>query len=162
MFNVVVIDTSCSKTFILYWVIDMYQCNVNIIRLIMKQTSPNKIKWHSYILLANMKDLKQYERMWEYVDMRILVLIWDRHNLFEGRSPIMFRGRNEKGMYYFFQVIFKVFFKFFIWLDCTTTNSDIYLWLQGAPSQRRNLLTTTTTKWLFRSFNLRALPPRIS
>ena len=26
-------------------------------------------------------------------------LIWDRHNLFEGRSPIMFRGRHEKAMY---------------------------------------------------------------
>jgi hypothetical protein len=37
-------------------------------------------------------------------------LIWDRYNLFEGRSPIMFRGRHEKEMYYFFQVLFKVFF----------------------------------------------------
>ena len=31
------------------------------------------------------------------------------HNLFEGRSPIMFRGGHEKGMYFFFQVLFKVF-----------------------------------------------------
>ena len=37
-------------------------------------------------------------------------IIWDKHNLFEGRSPIMFRGRHEKGMYYFFQVLFKAFF----------------------------------------------------
>jgi hypothetical protein len=29
------------------------------------------------------------------------------HNLFEGRSPIIFRGNHEKGMYYFFQVLLK-------------------------------------------------------
>ena len=61
-------------------------------------------------------------------------LIWDRHNLFEGRSPIMFRGRHEKGMYYFFQVLFKVFLKFVIWLelslfDCVTEDWR-YVWLQ--------------------------------
>jgi hypothetical protein len=61
-------------------------------------------------------------------------LIWDRHNLFEGRSPIMFRGRHEKVMYYFFQVLFKVFLKFVIWLelslfDCVTEDWR-YVWLQ--------------------------------
>jgi hypothetical protein len=34
----------------------------------------------------------------------------DRHNLFEGRSPIILRGRREKGMYFFVQVFFKVFY----------------------------------------------------
>ena len=33
-------------------------------------------------------------------------LIWDRHNLFEGRSTTTLRGRREKGMYYFFSSIF--------------------------------------------------------
>jgi hypothetical protein len=61
-------------------------------------------------------------------------LIWDRHNLFEGRSPIMFRGRHGKGMYYFFQILFKVFLKFVIWLelslfDCVTEDWR-YVWLQ--------------------------------
>ena len=56
-------------------------------------------------------------------------------------------------MYYFFQVIFKDFFFFGVWIVPGT------IILQGAPSQRRNLLTattTTTTTWLFRSFNLHA------
>ena len=53
-----------------------------------------------------------------------ITLIWDRHNLYEGRSPIILRGRHEKGMYFFFQVLFKIFF-LIIWLelslfDCLT------------------------------------------
>ena len=39
-------------------------------------------------------------------------IIWDRYNLFEGRSPIMFRGRHEKECI-FVQVLFKVWFKFY-------------------------------------------------
>ena len=51
-------------------------------------------------------------------------ILWDRCNLFEGRSSIMLRGRYEKGMY-FFSSTFKVWFKFTIWLelslfDCVT------------------------------------------
>ena len=54
-----------------------------------------------------------------------MFLIWDRHNQFEVRSPIMFRERHEKGMYYFFKYFLKFFFKFIIWLelflfDCVT------------------------------------------
>ena len=33
-------------------------------------------------------------------------LIWDRHKLFEGGSPITLRWRREKGMYYFFSSTF--------------------------------------------------------
>jgi hypothetical protein len=40
--------------------------------------------------------------------------------LFEGRSPIILRGRREKGMYYFFSntlymYFLKVFLKLFVW-----------------------------------------------
>ena len=52
-------------------------------------------------------------------------LIWDRHNLFGGRSPIILRGRHEKGMYYFFQVLSKVFFYCLV--------GDISLWLMAVP-----------------------------
>jgi hypothetical protein len=39
-------------------------------------------------------------------------LIWDRHSLFEGRSLIILRGRREKGMYFFFQVLFIFFLNY--------------------------------------------------
>ena len=42
-------------------------------------------------------------------------LIWDRHNLFEGRSPIILGGRREKGMYFFFKYFLIIFFKLFGW-----------------------------------------------
>jgi hypothetical protein len=41
-------------------------------------------------------------------------LIWDRQNLFEGRSPITLRGRREKGMYYFFSSTFNFFFNYLV------------------------------------------------
>jgi hypothetical protein len=43
-------------------------------------------------------------------ERHLLKLIWDRHNLFKGRSPIILRGRREKGMYFFSQVLFNYFF----------------------------------------------------
>ena len=39
-------------------------------------------------------------------------ILWDRHNLFERRSPIILRGRREKGMYFFFQVLFIFFLNY--------------------------------------------------
>ena len=33
-------------------------------------------------------------------------IIWDWHNLFEGRSPIILRGRREKGMHFSFSSTF--------------------------------------------------------
>ena len=49
-----------------------------------------------------------------FILRNIFSLIWDRHNLFEGRSPIILRGRREKGMYYLL-VLLKFFFKLFGW-----------------------------------------------
>ena len=39
-------------------------------------------------------------------------IIWDRPNLFEGWSPIILRGRREKGMYFFFKYFLKFFFNY--------------------------------------------------
>ena len=56
----------------------------------------------------------------------LFIIIWDRHNLSEGRSPIILRGRREKAMYFFFQVLFKSFF--FNYLA-----GVISLWLMAVP-----------------------------
>ena len=64
-----------------------------------------------YSIILQLNNLKPY------------VILWDRHNLFEGRSPIILRGRRDKGMYYFASSTFNFFF--IIWLqlslfDCLT------------------------------------------
>ena len=52
-------------------------------------------------------------------------LIWDRHNLFEGRSSIILRGRREKGMYFFSFLLSKGFLNYLAGV--------ISLWLMAVP-----------------------------
>ena len=47
-----------------------------------------------------------------HLTRRTVLLIWDRHNLFEGRSPIILRGRREKGMYFFSKYFLNIFFNY--------------------------------------------------
>ena len=60
-----------------------------------------------------------------------MLIIWDRHNLFEGRSPIILRGGREKGMYFFFKYFLK--------------KKILIIWLE----------LSLFDLWLFRSFYLR-------
>ena len=66
-------------------------------------------------------------------------LLWERHNLFAGRSPIILGGRREKGMYLFF---FKYFYKLFliIWLELSLFDLWLFCSFYLCRSSAENLV----------------------
>jgi hypothetical protein len=97
---------------------------VTLKNLILKYISMKNILKRKCHVGINVVFIEAIETVWcmiheKHVNYPMIMfapsLIWDRHNLLEGGSPIILRGRREEGMYYFFSSTFNFFF--IIWLE---------------------------------------------